>query len=364
MEYNFQRFVNMNHVIQPENSYWCWAACAEKMVRGLKSKSEIGNSKCEIVSYYKNNILTLDNSSNNNDGELNIDSCCNNFGGFFDECNIGLKDKHFIRIFNQVGFECKESLEIDKLKNIDFIIDQLEGNDSPIILKLNTSLAHMVLISGYGERNNCKYVFVGDPSPGYGENYVRFDVFLNEYIMNSKVVKFWTSKVKKVDINEKNMVLDLDVPDNPEEFSKVLNSKIDRINALKSNFKVNISFIKEGLEIEESSLINENYQKYWKDLDPLSDSFCFKKVPINFYEELDLLEKIREKITHREEISDLYIVNFNDFFTTTVIRENSGLKEIKPIIFPSNYKLDSSWQEYEKFYSILQNQPKGMFFED
>lgn len=361
MEHNFYRFTNMHHVIQPENSYWCWAACAEKMIQGLRSKSEIGNNKCQIVSYYKNNILTTFDSSVNNNDQQNSTSCCNESGEFLDECNIGLKDTHFIEIFNQIGFECEEFLETDKLKNIDFIIEQLEQNDSPIILKLNTSMAHMVLISGYGERNGCKYIFIGDPSPGYGENYVRFDIFLDEYIRNSKIAKFWTSKVKKIDANKKNIVLDLDIPDDPEEHFKAINSKIEEINSAKSNFSVNIFFKKENLEVEESSFINENYQK---DFSSLLPNFCFKKFPFGIYAEINLLNNIREKINPDEEISDLYIINFNEFFTIAITRENSGVTEIKPITFPSNYKLDDTWQNYDEFYSTLQKLPKGVFFED
>ncbi|AXT56178.1 hypothetical protein D1815_10585 [Aquimarina sp. AD1] len=360
MEDNFYRFTDLCHVNQPENSYWCWAACAEKMIKGLYSKSEIGTSKCEIVSYYKNHVL----STYNNDDQLNLTSCCSDSGEFFNECNIGLKDKHFIKIFNKAGFECEEFLETNNLKNIDFIIEKLEENDSPIVLKLNTSMAHMVLISGYGKTPECNYVFIGDPSPGIGEKYVRFDVFLEEYILNSNVAKFWASKVKKVDVNNKNLALDPNVTNDLEEFSKSFNSKIDKINNLKSKFRVNISFINENLDTEESSLINENYQKEWKDFDSLSTILCIPKVPTGFHLEFDLLENIREKITLDEEISDLHIINFNEFFTTGVIRDNSGVKEIKPINFPLNYKLDNSWQEYDKFYSALQKQPKGVFFED
>lgn len=182
----FYCFNNLTHVIQPKRSSWCWAACLEKMIIGLQSRSEIGTKSCELVSFYsayKKGIAPT--------GKY----CCNS------ECscnNIGIKPEHVEFVFDKAGFTTKK---IKPLLTYEKIVEKLTSNQSPLVINTNIDKPHMELIIGFGSFDNCKYLLISDPSKYSDIHYTR----MAECGINRQI-SMWETKLKN---NTKNLVTNI-----------------------------------------------------------------------------------------------------------------------------------------------------------
>ncbi|MDB2385221.1 hypothetical protein N9V96_01985, partial [Polaribacter sp.] len=222
---NFYCFNEINYNFQPEGSSWCWAACLSNISIGLNSKSTIGKFQCDIVSHYKKFL-------SNFNPNINTSNCCNNT--ISTSCNIRLDDKHVNYIFGKVGFYVNCFSDYNQLNDFDFIIESLNNNQAPIVLKtiINKS-AHMVLINGYGTKpNGCNYILISDPDNSKNEVYFNHEY----YLKNHKIEKFWTLKSE----NSNNLKKDAILTYNANYIKNLLNSNGINKNSFskKENFDI------------------------------------------------------------------------------------------------------------------------------
>ncbi len=169
----FYCFNQLDHVMQPDYSYWCWAACLSKMINGLNSDSHIGKDQCHLASYYASYL---------NQSERNLIYCCDDRNS--SNCDQPLEKNHLVETFNLGGFSTKE-LEIDVLNNFFILVELIRSSKSPIVLNMqDNGQSHMVLLSGYGQMKECQYVLLSNPLYE-AERYITFESFKNNYEINN-----------------------------------------------------------------------------------------------------------------------------------------------------------------------------------
>lgn len=324
---NFFCFNNMNYQFQPEGSNWCWAACLSNMIIGLKADSSIGNSQCNLVSHYRSFLNGLNSNEENK-------LCCSE--SILDQCNLRLDDDHLKYMFEKSGFLITPYDTISELNSFEFIVDKLNENQAPLILKTRVNgSAHMVLINGYGTKTSgCNYLLISNPDNSYKELYYSHEY----YITNNTIEKFWTASVENQDnlgkdklldfnYNFVKKTLDFNIKESSSD-SEILNPW-NYLNDFNSPFFINL--MKGGnnnLNVDNYTIIKEEFEN------------C--KVHQNRY----LVNVGSIKFLKEEELSNIDenegFVGFTYFknyaIHAKISYENKNI-HIIPILFPKNYRL-------------------------
>ncbi|SNR15632.1 papain-like cysteine protease family protein [Tenacibaculum jejuense] len=342
----FYCFNNLTHIKQPTRSSWCWASSLEKMIKGFKSNSTIGVEDYEIVSHY-NSYLNVNSSKL--DCRIESSEChCD---------NLELKDDHLVKIFNEAGFKAEE---IDKaiINNYDKIVETLNTNQSPIILKTIDNNAHMELIIGYGELDNFKYLLISDPNNLSDTNYI----CIKEYISTTKIDKVWTTKVKGYDnnLNQKNIEKDFLLYKNIKYLNEFITKNELQLDKLELN---NLKNPWNYLKIKDTSLINKINNK--DDVLSFLSHQLYKEERTSQFNCPDINRCLRNiSVIGKPNIAhDRYGCNylkknqciFREYGTIVKTKKVNGNLLVKPISYPANYKISNNWVNYHIFKENLEN---------
>lgn len=392
MAEKFYCFNDIRYIPQPKNSYWCWAACLSQIIIGLNTSSKLGKKQCELVSAYK---LNYKEASISNPDELQI--CCGSGKNIPSGCNIPLKKEDLKSVYDECGLLASELVDLTQLQNFSFIKLTLRTFQAPIVLNVDKDgRAHMNLITGYGEKNHCKYVLVTDPLKHIGESYIEFNDFVNSISINNA----WT-----IHLRDNNL--------KPDE---ALHKSLDFVESfLKNNYSRIIKNINENdinpevilnkwnyLSTDDSPLvariINEAsknikdfgsdliFDKKLKQLFFLIDKGSFNKnkddlakchpyynkdflnlIDINYIEEETLNEGMRSNNTlsliERIDEGNAFTVIY-DYATKLQLKSINSEILVKPINYPKNYSLETDWKRYGDFLNELAKNPKVQFFEN
>ncbi|GEM_PF-5473992 len=367
---------------QPESSYWCWAACLSKMVIGLKSPSTFGRTQCEIVSQYRSNFI--DNSRFN---------CCTKDNTIPIGCDLPLKETDLVEVYDRSGFDTEE-IQIFNLDNFEYIKTTLKKCQSPIVLKIRIDRsAHMNLITGYGEKGDCKYILVTDPQNSIGETYYK----INEFRRKINVESAWATKVKDNNLDEdKALQRSLNFidefiekfQDSIYDFSR--DSIIDRtllldpwsylsykdpsILAQLINDLLNKKSYNDDTELKEVfKLIIDNIQT--KNIkNNLQKTFCwpyinktiFRLKDLNYIDENLLGNKIDNEginlsVFNRIKRGNAFTV-LKNYAITIQLELKENIIYVKPVKFPFNYSINTEWQNYNDFMTSLVSLPTIEYF--
>jgi len=231
METSFFHFTGMDHVVQLQNSYWCWAACLSKIINGLSSRSEIGKNQCELAAFYSTNFTQIvDNNimyrttinTNMFITEISNPCCSKRRRGrrriLSKKCDVPLHDKDLELLCKYVGIKASHISDISVLKEYSLIRKILIDNDAPIIVKtkLRSGRSHMILITGFGKSGECEYILASDPLKANSE-YTLLEHFLSE----NKILSAWEVKLK-VQNYTKNLEEDTILEDNHTVLEKFI----------------------------------------------------------------------------------------------------------------------------------------------
>ncbi|RMB57388.1 hypothetical protein EAX61_11620 [Dokdonia sinensis] len=362
----FYCFLGMDHQAQPLNSYWCWAACLSKMIKGLNSSSQIGTAQCEIVSHYihsfnSHNLITDDNY------------CCSEDGAMRTPCNIPIAQDHLCDVFRNGGFETEEINDLEIFNNYETIVSILKTFNAPIILKTRLfQQAHMILITGFGSRNHCDYLQVGNPVDN-NEKYMLYENFLaNIHIDNA-----WTAKV----ISEENLEQDKILVDK----YKFIKESLDFIQTQKNienpqyrnpwyylthlNAFSTLKYYRESnnkdaalfeLELQNDFEINTNSSIPIDNCEP----YVYRHWPVNFMSISQFSERVINDTDSEVIILDEKTVKIKDYGLTLTYDEQLDTDLVTVISGPLNYGFEKEAIQYTTFISRLEALPKLTAFKD
>ncbi len=362
-DFSFYKFNTLKYKEQI-GTLWCWASCLSQMIKGLDSNSIIGETQCNLVQHYgrnykKNNEFIL--SSNDNCCEQNNSKCF----------KVSIDPKHVEDIFYQAGFNSEpiETPNVD-LKNYDFIRNTLIENDSPIILNIYTNRPHLVMIAGFGEKNNINYVLVSDPDGKKEENYYPINCFINQYLQH--VDHAWTTKLKSPRSSNKNLDIDF-------EFKQIyLGLKASILkeknkNSINWNDKFDdpLFFLKAYGTLKKPIGLNDNFNEKVKERKELivnlvqsNNTNCdvnnIRRSQFlgNNTGDVRNLKKFLEQIIQKDynfNIEPYNRIYLPEYLMTVEQRVNSNQKRyIKPVFFPSDYDIKTEWLEIEEFNKVLE----------
>lgn len=384
MEYKFYCFKELKYMPQPESSYWCWAACLSQMVIGLKAPSKFGRTQCELVSEYRSNFI-----------DNHRFSCCTADNTIPVGCDLPLKETDLVEVYDKSGFDTEE-IQILNLDDFEYIKTTLKKCQSPIVLKIRINRsAHMNLITGYGEKGDCKYVLVTDPQNSIGETYYKMDEFRRKIIVESA----WTTEVKgdhlKTDVALQQSINFIDefiekYQNDIFEFSRdnLLNRVIlldpwsylshnepSRLAQLINDLLNKNAYDKEELH-EVFKLINEN-TKPKNDKNDRLKTFCWPYInkttfgirDLNYIDENLLRKKIDKEginlsVFNRIKRGDAFTV-LKNYAITIQLELKENIIYVKPVKYPFNYSLNTEWQSYNDFiYSLISLPTIEYFAED
>lgn len=203
------RFLSLTTVAQPPNSKWCWAACAQQMIQGLHIKSSIGTTQHEILTYYKNHYPPVGVALEN--WTPSKQSCPTEGQPMTLECNRGIHPRHIIPVFKKMGIHCQPLSDTAKLLDLEFLETTLTTTDAPIILHTYISDSHhMVLITGYGTKNNCEYLCLSDPVSKADDHFVPLSSFSVHQVVGAYICEI--DKIDRTQTYLKVDQLDFDIP--------------------------------------------------------------------------------------------------------------------------------------------------------
>lgn len=321
----FYCFNQLDHVTQPDYSYWCWAACLSKMINGLNSTSSIGENQCQLASYYASFL---------NQSERNLIYCCDN--RINTNCDQPLEENHLVKTFNLGGFSTEE-LGLDVLGNFFALMNRIEHSKSPIVLNIqDNGQSHMVLLSGYGQMNECHYLLLSNPLYE-AEKYITFESFENNYIINNA----WSTSLvyDTIDTDKK-------IAERITKIDDLLNKIPVNTKRKFPNYSLENKFYftdNSRLEMLENFVNNKNIDllvELKKDIDRDDNlTYCEPIVPRNW------------------PINELSLNRFRD-----AIKENTGSEIIvmsKNEIIVKDYAIKIKWEENDRgFYFNIISGPK------
>lgn len=401
-ELEFYHFKDIMHKQQPFNSKWCWAASLSSMIDGLNANSLIGNTQCNLASYYKEYL----NSSN-----LRIQpyhGCCDNLHNTSTSCNKGIQDGHVTDIFEASGFEATEVDDNSYLTDYNWVVQTLRKNQSPLLIKYRlNSQAHASLITGFGKiDNNCEYLLVSDPTNKFADEYKHISI-----IGDLNIEKLW--ETKKSDKNK--LIVDQEIIERHNRILKFLENAdfnnddlmTDALNYLGYKYPAEIDSIIEEFRLRKTlniirldrlkqdfrnQKINDQCQQYivkkadelgnivgikFKDLDDPtgstleilnnSDIDCRSYVDGYAIELKVILKKDNDRfnqIIHhtQNQIGSDRSIRRQTYFNQFESDNNESKILVLPINFPMDYKLESSLQTLNEFKAQLDRLPKASFF--
>lgn len=401
-ELEFYHFKDIMHKQQPFNSKWCWAASLSSMIDGLNANSLIGNTQCNLASYYKEYL----NSSN-----LRIQpyhGCCDNLHNTSTSCNKGIQDGHVTDIFEASGFEATEVDDNSYLTDYNWVVQTLRKNQSPLLIKYRlNSQAHASLITGFGKiDNNCEYLLVSDPTNKFADEYKHISI-----IGDLNIEKLW--ETKKSDKNK--LIVDQEIIERHNRILKFLENAdfnnddlmTDALNYLGYKYPAEIDSIIEEFRLRKTlniirldrlkqdfrnQKINDQCQQYivkkadelgnivgikFEDLDDPtgstleilnnSDIDCRSYVDGYAIELKVILKKDNDRfnqIIHhtQNQIGSDRSIRRQTYFNQFESDNNESKILVLPINFPMDYKLESSLQTLNEFKAQLDRLPKASFF--
>ncbi|MFD2565309.1 hypothetical protein [Aquimarina rubra] len=161
---------------------WCWAACFQWISEILNFTPKMGKEQHNFVSYYNDNYKNGSWNCNKENPDYN--------------CNIPIEFDDVEGLVEDVfGFECNEidlvsysnsaerTSTLNKLLDYDYVKRTLKENNFPIILAVSN---HILLVTGYGIKNECKYILVSDPKNNKGESFWVDDNYIGNNILRIK----------------------------------------------------------------------------------------------------------------------------------------------------------------------------------
>lgn len=346
----FYRFLSLTTVPQPPNSNWCWAACAQQMIQGLGIRSNIGETQHEILTYYKNNFPPVGLSQESYHPSTN--TCPKPGEPMTAECDRGLHPEHVEAIFEQMGIHCHPLTDLSQLLDLPFLEDTLTDTDAPIILHIYKSERHhMVLITGYGKRNNCDYLCISDPVSKEDDRYLP----LSSFSIN-QVVSAWVCEIDKKSNAQENLKKDRLYFDLPDELYKRL---IDLLEKNRLDLRlVEMAKVPKSLianqsinnpKIAQEYLIsNRSLQSFFSS--PFPGKYLCPAIPIGATLAYDILDRLIKEITKN---------NFRDstlYFEYSSVLGISALHHIDehqissyPLEAPLDAAIEKKWQPLHHF---------------
>lgn len=374
MKNKFYCFRDLEYKSQPESSYWCWAACLSQMIIGLKAPSNFGRTQCELVTEYRSKFIDFKNHS-----------CCANDNSIPKGCDLPLKENDLEKVYDESGFITKE-ISVHNLNSYDFIKTTLIDCQSPIVLKVRVdgSNAHMNLITGYGEKNGCKYVLITDPQKTVGESYYKMD----EFIKKISVDRAWTTEVRDENLKPDQLLeaslnlIEQFISKYEEDIFAIARTKELNIDALMDKWSYlsykNPAYLAQLInellnkEIRDESKLLEVLELLSNDNEQRKETSCWTYINKDFYElrDLNYIDEARLSmgVTDKDETVLSRINKGNafskikDYAITIEIRIIENTIQVKPVRFPMNYKLDAKWQSYNDFNLSLIHLPKIEYF--
>nr|WP_321222369.1 hypothetical protein [uncultured Psychroserpens sp.] len=391
MSHSFFCFQSLKYVSQPNYSYWCWAACLEQMIKGLKANSKIGTTQCELASTYKD-IKEVDLTSRLLIGNINdykSNKCCNVAGEMPIGCDVSLQTNDLKSIFSFSGFNAEEIENITTLNNFDFIKQTLINNQSPIVIKtIKNGYAHMNLISGFGNLNNCKYLLISDPLESIGETYQNFDGLITP----SNIERAWTTKLNIDNLKTDTYIeKSLEIVTNfiikykaqIENFTskKALNDNVlgNPWKYLANNDPLYIAqSIKTFMENDKRDMYYEVtlfFEKLTQDNEMKNLSSCENEInkdlvvytDINFINESFLKDSMQKGVDRHlaDKINKGNALSYiKEYATSIEIKIEDEIIKVKPVRYPKNYKIKDEWTTYSSFISQLSINPKIAYFNE
>ena len=145
-------------IVYQVRSLWCWAACAEMILRFFNQDVD----KCEIAS------TMLERS------------CCN---GFTSRCNQSWPVEDITDVVEEFGITAEFR---DHTVRFSTIQDMISTEQTPLEAFISwgeDAGGHVLLIDGWSQRNQVRYVKIKDPWDGPGE--VRLTDLKDDYTADS-----------------------------------------------------------------------------------------------------------------------------------------------------------------------------------
>ncbi|RNC86757.1 MAG: hypothetical protein ED556_04875 [Winogradskyella sp.] len=399
-KFEFYYLKSIKYKPQPFKSNWCWAACLSNMIEGLNSKSVIGNTQCNLVSYYRkyqNNPYSINQVYN---------GCCTGGNSISHQCNIGIETNDIKIIYGKGGFILEEVEDLNTILNYNWVKFTLIKNQAPILLKIIRERGyHASLITGFGEVGGCKYLLFSDPSETTGEIYQNMRVIEDNI---NDISQAWTTSVK----DNFNLIEDKEIKTRYEKAIEFI-AKIDGGFDIELSNPLNYighkhpAFIDRLLNSENrAAIINKEGEQLVKDFrEQKYAGNCQPEVPIRSNISGDIvnlkfndLDNPTDEILHliKEFDARSYLKEYAieiQIFTQSMLVENSfkiydqllntielktdskplasrdELQEddgdsiyVLPTSFPENYQLDYNIYKLKKFKDLLFSLPKATFF--
>ena len=350
---DFYCFNDLVHVLQPENSNWCWASCLEKMIKMFNSEYKIGPEDFQLMSYY---VSLLNGTQNTNH--------CRAFDTS-NGCDKPLKDEHVEHIFNQCGFTIFQDNDI--INEFDKIVETLKTTQLPIILKTKyPDKSHMELILGYGERNGCKYVLISDPAKGSDISYTPLNKYLNQ--RDREIKKVWeTGYIGGREVPNDNLKKDEILESNFNFFENLIKENIDYIDKNNIELLNPWSYIEAAFDTKVDNEINN------KDIISILTSKIENNIPKRRCKNISRCSApvgaINGRVYDRSNCNYkrekfLYLPNY---LTYIELKTEKDQLLTKTISSPPSYNLkNDEWIPFHIFYENLKQQTKipKIFFED
>lgn len=404
----FYYLKSIEYKAQPYKSNWCWASCLSNMIIGLEADSSIGNSQCNLASYYQ--LYKQDPNC-----EIKkYNHCCNLDNLPESHCNIGINPDHIEDIYGLGGFELLEMDDLNPLYEFNWIKKTLIEKKAPILLKIwiNNGF-HANLITGFGMIGDCQYVLISDPAITKGEIYRNIKLLSDRIDIRQAWIsekKHKNPLIKDEEINERykkaeDYIKDLDKTNLDPELSDpsnyigfkhpvVIDDFLDTKNKLLSNTNQRSKLIQDfrNQKINNKcqsqipkrpNLSGDILELSLSDIDNPTDDIIdlINKYDARIYLKeyaLELKVSLKKSIKKNNADDDLFINNkFRDAATTDMIDDSidditkiidlNTYQEIKdvvvtPISFPNNYNLNTEPQSVVAFRLAITVLPKTLFF--
>ena len=326
--YEFKCFIDMDHISQPRDSNWCWVACLVKLLNGLGIQTLSESDQCQFATEYFRNYHSVDTAN-----------CCET-NGAQKVCYKGIEPDDLVKYYGDKGIICKRIKDRNEIFDYEFVKEQLIANDAPILLKTKHGDGfHLELITGYGYKDECQYVLVGNPLKNVGEFYLPMEVFEQRH--SWKLLEAWICKPDSKEIRRKSLVQDDKLDAILSNLRESLEEKSEEYPFLKHLRSEDLLELLGGHKGELAFLIK-------------LDEKCHMPIPRQLYPVTEIEDPDKIEIEDQE--------NSQVFFTTygTLV----GFKENKWYVqtAPKNYELKDSWSSLKALGQELKKKPKINFF--
>ncbi|MBE15215.1 MAG: hypothetical protein ABNH00_07780 [Dokdonia sp.] len=357
------RFLSLTTVAQPPNSKWCWAACAQQMIQGLQINSSIGTTQDEILTYYKNHYPPVGVALETwTPSKL---PCPSQGQPMTQECNRGIHPKHIIPVFRKMGIDCHPLKKIAQLIDLEFLKTTLSTTDAPIILhKYISDSHHMVLITGYGTKNNCEYLCLSDPVSKEDDHFVPLSSFSIH-----QVVGAYVCEIDKIDVTQTYLKEDrLDFA-TPVDLHYTL-TKLQREYHIDIRM-VEMAKVPTSLIVDKSIddplvagpylLSNRSLNEFLSS--PISDVMLCPSIPTGATYAHDILKRLIQEIQSRDIRDGTLYFEYNKSLGISVLHHLSKENIMSlPLEAPPDASISRSWQPLHQYLQAQTNiQPLHYF---